>query len=183
MAAHDSDTAPGGPAPRLGRRWVPHWLHRGNGRYAARSVYGSVVVLAVLMTLQVHPPPAFGAALIVAGTVLSVLAAESYSDRLGREIQLQRRLTRDERRAMRKELAVILVAAEAPVLVLVLSGFGLFPEDVAFDVAIGLTIVLMAVDGFLANRVAGFSTRSSFLGGLEVGSVGVGLAIFKAIVH
>ena len=182
MAAPDSNAAPGGP-PRLGRRWVPHWLHRGNGRYAARSVYGSVVVLAVLMTLQIHPPPAFRAALIVAGTVLSVLAAESYSDRLGREIELQRRLTSKERRALRRELGIILVAAEAPVLVLVLAGFGLLAEDVAFDVAIGLTIVLMAVDGFLANRLAGFSTRSAILGGLEVGSVGVALAVFKAIVH
>jgi hypothetical protein len=182
MAAHDRDAAPGGPR-RLGRRWVPHWLHRGNGRYAARSVYGSVVVLAVLLTLQVHPPAAFRAALIVAGTVLSVLAAESYSDRLGREIQLQRRLTSEERRALRHELGVILVAAEAPVLVLVLAGFGLLEEGVAFDVAIGLTIVLMAVDGFLANRLAGFSTRSAVLGGLEVGSVGVALAVFKAFVH
>jgi hypothetical protein len=183
MAPQDRDTAPGeAPRPLL-PNWLPRALHRGNGMYAARSVYGSVIVLAVLMTLRVHPPPAFRAALIVAGTVLSVLAAEAYSDLLGREIKLQRRLTREERRALLGELGVIMVSAEAPVLVLVLAGFGLYAEDVAFAVAIWLTIVLMGVDGFLANRLAGFSTRSAVLSGLGVSSIGVALAIFKAIVH
>jgi hypothetical protein len=183
MAAHDSNTASGGDPRPLLPGWLPRSLHRGNGRYAARSVYGSVVVLAVLMTLQVNPPPAFRAALIVAGTVLSVLAAEAYSDRLGREIELQRRLTREERRAVWGELGIITVSAELPVLVLVLAGFGAFDEDVAFDVAIWLTIVLMGIDGFLANRLAGFSTRSAVLGGLTVSGIGVALAVFKAIVH
>jgi hypothetical protein len=183
MAPQDRGTAPGDDPRPLLPDWLPRSLHRGNGRYAARSVYGSVVVLAVLMTLQVHPPPVFRAALIVAGTVLSVLAAEAYSDRLGREIRLHRRLTREERRAMWGELGVIMVAAEGPVLVLLLGGFGAYPEDVAFNVAIWLTIVLMAIDGFLANRLAGFSTRSAVVGGLSVGSIGVALAVFKAFVH
>src|SRR5436190_20100615 len=124
MAAHDSNTAPGG-RPRLGPRWLPRWMHRWNGRYAARSVYGSVVVLAVLMTLQDHPPPPVEAAVVVAGTVLSVLAAEAYSDQLGREIELRRRLTRDERLALLRGLGAITIAAEGPVLVLLLAAVDL----------------------------------------------------------
>jgi hypothetical protein len=158
-------------------------MHRWNGRYAARSVYGSVVVLAVLMTLQDHPPPPVEAALVVAGTVLSVLAAEAYSDQLGREIELQRRLTGAERRALLRDLGVITIAAEGPVLVLLLAALGVVSEDHAFDIAIWLTIVLMGVDGFLARRLAGFPTRACVVGGLVVGGVGVALAVFKSFVH
>jgi hypothetical protein len=77
MAAHDSNTGSGDDPRPLLPGWLPRSLHRGNGRYAARSVYGSVVVLAVLMTLQVNPPPAFRAALIVAGNLIYFLAAEA----------------------------------------------------------------------------------------------------------
>jgi hypothetical protein len=182
MAAHDRDTAPGGP-PRLGPWRLPRWIHRWNGRNAARSVYGSVVVLAVLLTLQVHPPAPLNAALVVAGTVLSVLAAEAYSDQLGREIELHRRLTRAERLALLKGLGAITVAAEAPVLVLLLAAVDVVSEDRAFGIAIWLTIVLMGLDGFLARRLAGFPARACVLGGIAVGGIGVALAVFKSFVH
>jgi hypothetical protein len=182
MTGHDRDTAPGRP-PRLGRQWLPSRMYRWNGRYAARSVYGSVVVLAVLMTLEDHPPPPVKAALVVAGTVLSVLAAEAYSDQLGREIDLRRRLTRAERLALLRDLGFITLAAEGPVLVLLLAAVDLVSEDRAFDIAIWLTIVLMGLDGCLARRLAGFPTRACVVGGVAVGGVGVALAVFKSFVH
>src|SRR4051794_38503078 len=78
------------------------------GHYAARSVYGAILVLALLLALQQHPPEPFRAALLVAGTIVAVLAAEAYADLLGLDIDRGRPATKAERRDKLRELAVVM---------------------------------------------------------------------------
>ncbi len=174
--------------PRAALLWLlrPHLLGGGGhteGHYAARSVYGAILVLALLLTLQQHPPGPFHAALLVAGTILAVLGAEAYADLLGMEIDAGRPSTRAQRRAKLHELGVVTGAAEGPVLVLVLAGFGLLDEELAFQLAVWITIGLLFLAGFLARRLAGRSMWSSVRSGAVVGGLGVALAIFKLFVH
>ena len=113
------------------------------------------MVLAVLLTMQDHPPGPWVSAITVAGTVLIVLAAELYAELLGEEIDLGRITTRTERRARLRRLAPITLSAEAPVVVLVLAGLGLLEEDTAFNIAIWVTVCLITAEGYLARRLAG----------------------------
>lgn len=162
-------------------------LHPGGphseGHYAARCVYGAILVLALLLALQQHPPGPFHAALLVAGTILAVLAAETYADLLGVEVDMGRPPTRDQRREKLRELAVVTGAAEGPVLVLVLAGLGLMDKQLAFQVAVWITIGLLFLAGFLARWLSGRSFWASLQSSCAVGGLGIALAIFKQLAH
>jgi hypothetical protein len=183
--------APAGPRPRRGHAAISWMLEprvvavgkHSQGHYAARSVYGAILVLALLLALQQHPTGPFHAALLVAGTILAVLAAEAYADLLGLEIDRGGPPTREQRRDKIRELAVVTGAAEGPVLVLVLAGFGVIGEARAFRLAVGITIALLFLAGFLARWLAGRSLWASLQSSLVAGGLGVGLAVFKHFVH
>jgi hypothetical protein len=183
--------APTGQGPDRGHAafsWIirPRVVRAGDhslGHYAARSVYGAILVLAMLLALQHHPTGPFHAALLIAGTVLAVLAAEAYADLLGLEIDSGGLSTREQRREKLRDLAVVTGAAEGPVLVLVLAGLGLIGEDRAFRLAVGITVALLFVAGFLARWLAGRSLWTSVQSSLVAGGLGVALAIFKHFVH
>lgn len=153
------------------------------GQYAARSIYGSILVLALLLALENHPPPPLQAAGVVAGTVLAVLAAEAYAENLGAELALGRRGTREERRARFRELAAMTVAAEAPVAVLLLAAIGVLDQETAFRLARWSTLSLLLLGGYLARRLAGTSRLSAAWAGLLTFGVGVLISVLKAWLH
>lgn len=175
--------------PRRRRRvWLrrPHFVSTGphsEGHYAARSVYGAILVLALLLALQQHPPGPWNAAVLVGGTLLAVLAAETYADILGMEVDQGRPATREERQAKWRELGVVMVAAEGPVLVFVLAGLGVLDEDLAFRLAVWITIGVLFTEGFLARWLAGRSLLASLTSACVVGGIGVGLAVLKHLAH
>ena len=171
---------------RLPRILRPHLFPasgHGDGHLAARGVYGAIVVLALLLAMQDHPPGPWAAAGLVAVSVLAVLAAELYAELLGLEIDLGRAATRAEQKAKLHQLGPITLSAEGPVLVLVLSGLGLIDEKRAFDLAVVVTIALITIDGFLARRLAGRSVAESLRSAVFLGSIGVALAVVKGISH
>jgi len=173
-------------ARRMPRLLRPHLFStsgRSDGHLAARGVYGAIVVLALLLAMQDHPPGPWESAALVAVSVVAVLAAELYAELLGLELDLRRAATRAERRAKLHELGPITLSAEAPVLVLVLAGLGLIEEDRAFDLAIIVTIALITVDGFLARRLAGRTVAESLRSAALLGSIGVALAVVKQVSH
>jgi hypothetical protein len=154
-----------------------------DAHYAARSVYGAIVVLALLLALEQHPPGPVQAALLVAGTVLAVLVAETYAELLGLEVSLGRPVSRAERRDKLRDLGVMTVAAEGPVLVFLLAGLGLIDEARAFRLAVWITIGMLFLEGFLARRMAGRSLSASLRSACAVGGIGVALAVFKHFAH
>jgi hypothetical protein len=164
----------------------PHIFSAGQhseGHYAARSVYGSILVLALLLALQKHPPSPYNAALLVAGTLFAVLAAETYADLLGLEIDQGRPPTPEERRDKFRELGVMTVAAEGPVVVFVLAGLDVIDDDLAFRLAVWVTIGVLFLTGFLARWFAGRSLLSSLASGCVIGGIGVALAVLKHFAH
>ena len=186
MKPPDRPSADAAPERRLPRLLRPHLVShhgRSDGHLAARGVYGAVVVLALLLAMQNHPPGPWVSAITVAGSVLTVLAAELYAELLGLELDLGRAATRDERRAKLHELGPITLSAEAPVLVLVLAGFGVLELDRAYDLAIGLTLALITVDGFLARRLGGRTVLESVRSAALLGSLGLALALLKQLAH
>lgn len=156
---------------------------RVEGHYAARSIYGSIVVLALLLALDSHPPPPLQAAGLVAGTVLVVLAAEAFAENLGAELDLGRRTTWEERIKRFHDLAAMTVAAEAPVAILLLAWVGVLEEETAFRLARWSTLTLLLVGGYLARRVAGGSLLSAAGSGLLVFGLGVLVSVLKSLLH
>ena len=158
-------------------------LQPSEGQLAARGTYGAIVVLALLVAMGDHPPGPMRAALLVAGSVLTVLAAEVYAEVLGMEFDLGRTATRGELLNEMRKFAPITLAAEAPVVVLLLSGLGLFAEGLAFKLATWLTVGLIAAEGYLARRLAGRSVPASLRSACVLGGLGVLLAVAKQLPH
>jgi hypothetical protein len=174
------------PKRRRIRLLRPHVLGAGQhseGHYAARSVYGAILVLALLLALQKHPPGPYNAAVLVAATLVAVLAAEAYADLLGLEIDLGRPVTRGERRAKLRELGVVTVAAEGPVAVFLLAGLGVIEDDLAFRLAVWMTIGTLFLAGFLARWLAGRSLLASLASACVTGGIGIALAVLKHFAH
>lgn len=157
--------------------------HRFTGRYAARSVYGAIVVLALLLTMEGHSPGPFAAAALVAGTVLVVLAAEAYSEILGAEVDRHRRLTREERHEVVREHGLMFAAATWPVTLLLLAGVGLISEAMAFDLGRWVVVTMLFAYGYLARRLAGTSNLRALSSAFVLGSLGLLLAGLKALLH
>jgi hypothetical protein len=156
---------------------------RVEGQFAARSIYGSILVLALLLAMENHPPPPLQAAIAVAGTVLAVLSAEAYAENLGAELTLGRRLTREERRARFRELGAMTVSAELPVGFLLLAAAGVLDQETAFRLARWSTLALLLGGGYLARRLGGTSRLSAAWSGLLVFGVGVLISVLKAWLH
>lgn len=94
---------------------------------------------------------------------------------------LGRTATRQEVVHELRKYGPITLSAELPVLVLVLSGFGLLGEHLAFQLAIWLTVALIAAEGFLARRLAGRTFLASMRSACVLGGIGVVLAVFKQL--
>ena len=156
--------------------------HR-DGRSTARSLYGAIIVLAVLITAEGHADGPFAAAVGLAVTVAVVLGMETYADVIGQEIALHRPLTPAERTEAFRSLVVVTGSAEAPLLFLVLAGVGLISEDLAFTLAKTATVALLFAYGFLARRLAGRGVREAARTGLTVAGIGLLLAVGKGYVH
>ena len=167
----------------LGASSTPERRRQVEGHYAARSIYGSIVVLALLLGMENHPPSPLRAAGLVAGTVLAVLAAEAYAENLGAEIDLGRPQTPEERSARFRGLAAMTVSAEAPIAFLLLAAAGVMDEETALRLARWSTLALLLAAGYLARRLAGRSRLSSTGSGLLVFGVGVMLSVLKSLLH
>jgi hypothetical protein len=157
------------PAPgRLRRRARAVLAARHSpGHYTARSIYGAIIVLALLLTIQDHPPGPWKSAVLVAVTVLSVLAAEAYSDVLGMEV----------------DLGVMVVVGVGPVLLFVLSAIGVMTEQQAFRVSVSLLVVYLFVAGFVTRRFSGHSVAASLRSALVIGGAGLLIAVVKQFAH
>ncbi len=153
------------------------------GRYAARSVYGTIVVLALLLAVQPHSPGPLPAAALVVGTLLAILGAEAYSEILGAEVELRRRLDRDERVERYRELGLMFAAAVWPVAFLLLAAVGVLEEDTAFGLGIWLSVAMLFAYGFLARRLSHGSVFSAVVSAAVLGLIGLLLAAFKSVMH
>ena len=102
-----------------------------NKAFVAKSLYGSITLLAVLLSLEDHLPTAWHGASLLLGTALSVALAEAFSESIGQVIAGQKQLDRAELVEIWHETRPVLSAAYLPLLMIVLVGFGLFSVSTA----------------------------------------------------
>lgn len=103
--------------------------------FAAKAIYGSISVLAVVLVMEAHPPTAWQASLTLFGTTLAIALAETYSETIGDIIAHRRRLDAHELKAIWHGTRPILLSANLPTLILLLSASGLLSISVALGVA------------------------------------------------
>jgi hypothetical protein len=152
-------------------------------RQVSRVIYGAIIGLALVVALQLHPPSSAAMIASLVGTAIAVALAEIYSEVLGAEMRLRRRVRLAEIAPRLDEAVAVGFGAAFPAVFFLLSALGAIDRDTAFDLAKWTGLVLIAFYGFCAGRLAGERLLPSLLHALAVGAVAAALIVVKALVH
>jgi hypothetical protein len=148
----------------------------------ASSVYGTVLVMATLTAASGEDNDPWRVAGLVSSSVLAVWVAHLYAHGLSESIELGRRVTEaDLARIAHRELGILLAAA-APVGVLLLGAIGLLRESTAIWVALSVGLVVLAVQGVRYARVERMSAGGTAAAVAANLALGVVIVAVKALI-
>ena len=149
----------------------------------ARVIYGAIIGMALVVSLEAHPPPPGVVAATLLATAVAVGLAELYSEVVGAETRNRRRVGRDQVGHILQDAAAVAFGICFPAVFFVLAAAGVLELDTAFTIAKWSGLGLITFYGFLAGRLAGAGLGVSLLQALAVGVIGGVLIAFKALVH
>jgi hypothetical protein len=152
------------------------------GERAAHAIYGSIVVLAVIVAEQGTSIGADEVIASVVGVAAVTALAELYADYVGGTIRAARHPTPAERGAALKNVAAGFIIAILPVVYFVLAAVDAMRLRTAFDAAVWTGVGVLGAYALVANRLAGFSLSRSLLVGLCFTALGAALVALKAVI-
>ena len=143
----------------------------------AGAVYGTIVVLAALIAgASAYKHDLWRLEGVVASSVLVLWVAHMYAHGVGQSLELGRRLTGAERRAVaRRELSIVL-AAVLPLSVVTLGALGVLGSSTALWVAFGIGIATLTVQGVRYAQLERFGLLGTLL------AVGINVALALVLV-
>jgi hypothetical protein len=116
-------------------------------------------------------------------TAVAVGLAEGYSDLVGFETRMRRRVRPEELREILDDVLAVMFGIVFPDVFFGLAAVGAIELDTAFGLAKWSGLGLIAFYGFCAARLAGERLTGAFLRGAAVGAIGAFLIILKSLVH
>lgn len=149
----------------------------------SRVVYGTIIVLALIVVLQDHPPSAGVALGSVLATAVAIGLAEFYSELVGEQVRTARRLDRRELVAVLEDVLAVAFGIAFPAVFFVLAAAGAMTVDTAISVAKWTGLGLIAFYGFCGARLAGRGVAGALVEAATVGLGGALLVVVKALVH
>jgi hypothetical protein len=157
-------------------------LHRIAER-AARAVYGTIIALAVIATLEGGGAAAGEVVAAVIGGVVAAQLAELYAQYLAGVIRERRHPPASEMRRAAGDSAAGTLGALVTVVPFVLSAAGVIELETAFDIAFWAGLGVLGAYTLLANRLAGLSGMRNAIACAAVLAIGLALIALKALVH
>jgi hypothetical protein len=156
--------------------------HRAS-RTVSRVIYGAIVGLALVVSLQDHPPTPGVMVGTILATAIAVGLAELYSEVMGARTRSRRWREGQRLRRIADDVGAVVFGVGFPAAFFVLAAAGVIGVGTAFAAAKWSGLGLISFYGFCAARLAGAKLAESLLQGLAVGIVGGLLIAFKALVH
>jgi hemolysin III len=151
--------------------------------FVAKAIYGLITVLAVLLVMEAHPPTAWVAAGTLFGTVLVVALAETYSKTIAEIIAGRKRLDRQEIMEIWHDTRPILLTANLPTLVILLSGAGLYSMETALIIAKTAVYLALFCYGLQVGHLLHASKWRILLSGLFTAGIGALIGLMKFLLH
>ena len=169
----DREPPPPPEAVRLGRSAI--------GERLGGFIYGTIVVLAAVVAgARAYPHEAGYIAVLVGVTSVVLWLAHVYAHGLAHSVAHDQHLSLVELRYIARREGSIVEAAVPPVAALLLGAFGVVSTQVAVWAAIGLGLLVLAVQGFTfahVERLGGLGTVLVVATNLALGVVFVGLKL------
>ena len=136
------------------------------GRRAEHAIYGSIIVLAVIVAEDNTSVSVRVAIATVLGAALVTSLAHVYADYIGEVIRVGHHPTRGEWKVALQNAAVGFGMAILPAGFFLLAAFDAISLDTAFDIAQWAGVAVLGAYALVANLRAGFSLgRSLVVGG------------------
>jgi hypothetical protein len=152
-------------------------------RQVARVIYGAIIGMALVVSLEAHPPrPGVMAATLLA-TAVAVGLAEFYSEVVGSQTRNRRRVGREVAGDILEDVAAVGFGIAFPAVFFLLAAAGVLEDDTAFTVAKWSGLGVISFYGFIAGRLAGGGLWFSLLQAVAVSVIGGALIAFKALLH
>ena len=154
-----------------------------DSHHVSRVLYGAIIGLALIFSLEHHPPTAHQVAIALIGTAIAVSLAEIFSDVIGTETRTHRRVQRGEVREILGGSLAVAIGIVFPIVFFELAAFGAMKLSTAFDVAEWSGIALTAFYGWSAGRLAGQGHVASLVQACAVALIGAVLIGLKVLTH
>jgi len=147
-------------------------------------IYGSILVLSLLMAMDEVRDGAFEAALVLFGSVLAVTLAKIFAELLSHAMETgERLLTRKAFQTAWAHSHSTLLVANVPTAIFIAAGFGWLDVATATALAQLFCVFVLVVLGARVGWVIKHSWWLPIGGALFAGSVGFGLAAMKYAIH
>ena len=149
----------------------------------ARVIYGAIIGMALVVSLEPHPPRPGVVAATLLVTAVAVGLAEFYSDVVGSQTRNRRRVGREQAVHILEDVAAVAFGISFPAVFFLLAAAGVLEPDTAFTVAKWSGLGLISFYGFIAGRLAGAGLWLSVFQALAVSVIGGALIALKALIH
>lgn len=173
-----------GPASRTERSgWTARVQSHLRSGQVSRVVYGSIIGLALVLTLEAKPSsPGIVAGTLVA-TAVAVGLAEMYSELLGRRANVGMGGEAEPLRGVVEDTVAVIFGVSFPAVFFLVAVAGPIQSETAYALAKWSGFGLIAAYGYLAARQAGSSHPQAALRAVGVALIAALLILFKALVH
>src|SRR5262245_9194063 len=157
-------------------------LFLGTREGIAGAVYGTIVVLASLTAgASAYEHNLWRLAAAVAASVLVLWAAHLYAHGIGESLELGRRLTSAERRAVVRRETSIALAAVLPLAAVTLGALGVLGDSTALWLAFGIGVATLLAQGVRYAQLEQFGPLATLVAiGVNL-SLGLVLVAVKAV--
>lgn len=151
--------------------------------FISKALYGSITILAVLLSFKDHQLSAWHGVLLLFGTSLSVALAEAFSETISQVIAGKKKLDQKELVEIWHETRPVLSASYLPILMLLLATVDLFSVSTAVILAEYLIYATLFVYGLRIGYLLHGPKLRMFLAGLFTLAIGGLLGIIKLLFH
>ena len=149
----------------------------------SRVVYGSIIGLALVLTLEAHPPSVLATITTLLATALAVALAELYSEVIGSRARAGMGGHAEPMRVIIEDSGAVALGIAFPCVFFALAAIDVLDYDTAFSVAKWTGLTLLAGYGYLAARLSGSDRMASLLQATWVTAIAAALIVLKALVH
>jgi len=152
-----------------------------DGHRVAKTIYGTIIILVVIVTMEEHPPTPLGTVATIIMTGLGVALAEIYSDFIGISIKERAAVDRSQRRSIVKDVSAVMTGAWMPLPFIILAVLGFFSLEWALTLAKWTMVGVLLFYGYVASRLSGQSHPKSFLYAVMASFIGIFVVFFKQL--
>ena len=149
----------------------------------SRAVSTSVVILVLLIVLQENPPGPIESIIIITWTVFCLTSLQIFSNMVGKSIEENRKLDREERLSHYKTLSYLVVELFPIYIVFMMTIIGLFTIDIAYKVTIIIIIAILFTYGFTLIRFRTKNIILCILGGIFFVLIALSLVFMRMIIN